>query len=97
MTGRLIGITSKHPVLRIIAANVKSVVWVIEDYDYPFTDDTADFVTFDTKAVLSDKIAESIRAAQEVGTAQYQIFVTDRLTDPSKLFYEPIPKMYISC
>ena len=61
------------------AANVKSVMEVIEDYDNPFTDDTADFVTFDTKVVLSDKIVESIRAAEEVGTAQYQIFVTDRL------------------
>ena len=69
---------------RIFAANVKSVVEVIEDYDNPFTDETADLVTLDSEVVMSDKNIASIRAAEEVDTAQYQTFVKDRLADSSK-------------
>ena len=57
----------------------------------PFADDIADLVTLGTK-VMSDKIVESIRAAEEVGTAQHQTFVKDQLTDSSKPLYEPILK-----
>ena len=82
---------------RIFAANVESVVQVIEYYDNHFTDDTADLVTIDIKIVLSDKLFESIRAEEEVGTAQYKTFVKDRRTDSSKLFYQPIHKKIFLC
>ena len=41
---------------------------------------------------MSDKIVQSVRAAEEVGTAQYQTFVEYGLTDSSKFSYEPIHK-----
>ena len=41
---------------------------------------------------MSDKIVESVRAAEKVGTAQYQTFLEYELTDSSKIFYEPIHK-----
>ena len=65
---------------------------MIEYYDNPFTDDTADLFTLDYKVVMSDKIVEFIRAAEEVGTAQYQTFFKDRLSDSSTRFYEHIHK-----
>ncbi|KAG0716069.1 hypothetical protein GWK47_010495 [Chionoecetes opilio] len=64
----------------------------MEEYGSPFTYDSADLVTMDTKVVMSEKVVESVRTAEELGTTQYQTFIQDRLSGSSECFYNPIHK-----
>ena len=63
-----------------------------EEAGNPFSDTSEDLFTLDTKHIMSDQVKVSVETAESIGNKQFQTFVSERLSDESKPFFDSIPK-----
>ena len=72
--------------------DVVSLTRTIEEMGNPFMEETDDLLALDTKQIMSlDELAR-LRKVEEVGMAQYQSFIAERLKQQSKSLYDPIKR-----
>ena len=56
---------------------VEAVVNTILDFGNPFTEDSGDLLTLDTKNILASDVVKSVQMVPKVGDDQYQSFVKE--------------------
>ena len=58
----------------------------------PFLEETRDLLTLDTKYLMSEDVVETIASIREIGNAQYETYVDERLRNPNKPIADNIHK-----
>ena len=58
----------------------------------PFMEETDDLLALDTKQIMSSGALAILRKVEEVGMAQYESFIAERLMQQSKSMYDPIKR-----
>ena len=64
----------------------------IEEIGNPFMEETDHLVALDTKQIMSSDAFARLRKVEEVGMAQYESFIAERLMQPSKSLYDPVKR-----
>ena len=64
----------------------------MEDMGNPFLEETRDLLTLDTKYLMSEDVVETIASIREIGNAQYETYVDERLRNPNKPIADNIHK-----
>ena len=62
----------------------------------PFMEETEDLLVLDTKEIMGSDALVRLRKVEEVGTAQFESFITERLVQQSKSLYDPIKRNNLS-
>ena len=68
----------------------------IEELGNPFADDSTDLVTLDTKVIMSEEVVTTIQTAEQLGSAQCQTSIDERMSGSTKSLYDPIHKNNLS-
>ena len=76
-------------------SHVQSVTDVIQNIGNPFSEISADLYTLDTKVIMGECVVKTIRTAEDVGIAQYQRFINERVSDKTADFNNTIRKRTI--
>ena len=63
------------------ATDVKNLYREFEEAGNPFSDTSKDLYTLDTKQIMPDCVKECIESAEDVGTAQFKKFVSERIDE----------------
>ena len=74
------------------ASHVNIVTDVIEEIGNPFSDTLKDLYALDTKVIMPDSVIHSIRTAEDLGKAQYNAFVQERINGHAIAFSRTIQK-----
>jgi hypothetical protein len=77
---------------RNFVKHVKSMVSIFEEMGNPFTEDSMDLLTLDTKVIMSKEVVQAVRNAEEIGRTQYQAFVDERIAASTDHFYHTVTK-----
>ena len=77
---------------KTFARQVSSRVEVITDMGNPFIEESQELMHLDTRDVMDEEAAKSVRRAEELGVQQYQVFDEERLVNGSKPLGDPIKK-----
>ena len=72
--------------------DVTALTRTIEEMGNPFMEETEDLLVLDTKEIMSSDAVVRLRKVEEVGMAQYESFITERLVQRSKSLYDPIKR-----
>ena len=75
-----------------LLSHVQSVTDVILDIGNPFSEISTDLYTLDTNVIMGECVVKTIRTANDVGIAQYQRFVSERVSDKTTDFNNTIRK-----
>ena len=73
-------------------AQTKNVTDVIEELGNPFADTSTDHYTLDSKLIVPDSVVHIIRTAEDIGKAQHQTFVVERLNSNIAAFNDTVHK-----
>ena len=74
---------------------VKLLCSTIEEMGKPFQEKSEDLLVLDTRDIMDSSVAESVRQIEAIGSAQYQVFVTERFEKHTSLFV-PIKRNMLS-
>ena len=73
--------------------NVKNVTEVMEELGNPFADTGADLYSLETKQIMSERVVEAVRSAEDMGKMyQYQKCVVNRISSTATVFNDTIHK-----
>ena len=72
--------------------DVVSLTRTIEEMGNPFMEETDDLLALDTKQIMRSGALARLRKVEEVGMAQYESFIAERLMQQSKSLYDPIKR-----
>ena len=72
--------------------DVASLTRTIEEMGNPFMEETDDLLALDTKQIMSSDALARLLKVEEVGMAQYESFIAERLMQQSKSLYDPIKR-----
>ena len=72
--------------------DVISLTRTTEEMGNPFMEETDDLLALDTKQIMSSDASVRLRKVEEVGMAQYESFIAERLMQQSKSLYDPIKR-----
>lgn len=72
--------------------DVTALTKTIEEMGNPFMEETEDLLVLDTKEIMSLDAVVRLHKVEEVGMAQYESFITERLVQRSKSLYDPIKR-----
>ena len=76
--------------------DVTALTRTIEEMGNPFMEETEDLLVLDTKEIMSSDALVRLRKVEEVGTAQFESFIAERLVQQSKSLYGPIKRNNLS-
>ncbi len=74
------------------ATDVKRLTAVVEDLGNPFTDNSNELYTLDTKVVMSKEVVNTVQNVEQIGKEQYKKFVEKSLQNSPEQFYDTISK-----
>lgn len=74
------------------AKEVANLISTIDDMGNPFSEDSGDLLTLDTKDIMDPAVVKTVNSAFSVGQKQYDLFVKERFVHRSKPITEPIKK-----
>ena len=70
--------------------HVACLTETIENMGNPFLDESSELFAIDTKIVLDAKVVDTVRSAEAIGLAQYNLFINERLVDCTSPVSEPL-------
>ena len=74
------------------AEDVKALVSTIEDMGNPFLESTSDLLVLDTRDIVDPAVTTTLNEIEEIGRQQYEVYVTERLSNRTKAITEPIKR-----
>ena len=82
--GQAKSVSTKHhdqspTIQQAFVKNVRSLSATIEQMGNPFMDNSADLIRIDTKEIMPKHVIDAIKSAHQLGIAQYEAFVKERL------------------
>ena len=85
---------SKYKVCkRCCYLNVKNVTEVMEELGHPFVDASTDQYSLETKQIMSERVVEAVRSAEDMGKMyQYQKCVVSHISSTATVFNDTIHK-----
>ena len=79
-------------VQKMFLSHVKNVTEVMEELGNPFADASTDLYSLETKQIMSKRVVEAVRSAEDMGIMQYQKFVVSRINSTTTAFNDTIHK-----
>ena len=76
--------------------DVTALTRTIEEMGNPFMEEAEDLLVLDTKEIMGSDALVRLRKDEEVGTAQFESFIAERLVQQSKSLYDPIKRNNLS-
>ena len=77
---------------KLFLNNVKSIVTSFEEVGNPFADTSQDLYTLDSKAIMPESVKIMVQSAKEIGKAQFQNYVSQRIHGDRTTFNDAIKK-----
>ena len=71
---------------------VRSLTSVMEGMGNPYLEESPDLLVLDTRDIMDEKVAETVRTIEIAGDHQYSQFVEERILKKDKSIFDPIPK-----
>ena len=72
--------------------DVRSLVSTIEEMGNPFTEDSSDLLTLDSRDITDAAVIDTVRQIEKLGEEQYDAYVKERLVSQTKPITDPIKK-----
>ncbi len=73
-------------------SDVNAVVSIIGELGNPFTEDSPDLYTLDSKVIMPDTVVNTVKTIDDTGKSKYQRFIEERINDNATDFNHIIPK-----
>ena len=71
---------------------IRSLTSVMGGMGNPFLEESPDLLVLDTRDIMDEKVAETVRTIEIAGDLQYSKFVEERILKKDKSIFDPIPK-----
>ena len=76
----------------MLLSYVNNVTEVMEDLGNPFAETGTDLYSLETKQIMSERVVEAVRSAEDMGKMQYQKCVVNRISSTATAFNDIIHK-----
>ena len=76
----------------MLLSHVNNVTEVMEELGNPFAETGTDLYSLETKQIMSERVVEDVRSAEDMGKMQYQKCVVNRISSTATAFNDTIHK-----
>ena len=76
----------------MLLSHVNNVTGVMEELGNPFAETGTDLYSLETKQIMSERVVEAVRSAEDIGKMQYQKCVVNRISSTATAFNDTIHK-----
>ena len=76
----------------MLLSHVNNVTEVMEELGNPFAETGTDLYSLETKQIMSERVVEAVRSAEDMGKMQYQKCVVNRISSTATAFNDTVHK-----